>query len=57
MPDHLDGVLYIDQLTGRENFWSEEEFDAMLAESEEELEEACFFRRRRIGYNRTTPSV
>ena len=24
--DHLDGVLYIDKLTGPENFWTEEEF-------------------------------
>ncbi|MFL7838009.1 MAG: peptide deformylase [Candidatus Promineifilaceae bacterium] len=34
--DHLHGVLYIDQLTDRENFWTEAEFDAMLAETDEE---------------------
>ena len=36
--DHLNGVLYIDQLTDRENFWTEAEFEAMLAESDEEEE-------------------
>jgi peptide deformylase len=34
--DHLNGVLYIDQLTGSENFWTEAEFDALMAEDEEE---------------------
>jgi peptide deformylase len=34
--DHLHGVLYIDQLTDRENFWTEAEFDAIMAESDEE---------------------
>jgi peptide deformylase len=34
--DHLNGVLYIDQLTSRENFWTEVEFEATLAESDEE---------------------
>jgi peptide deformylase len=34
--DHLHGVLYIDLLTDRENFWTEAEFDAMLAETDEE---------------------
>ncbi len=35
--DHLDGVLYTDRLTAPENFWTEEEFEAMReAEQEEE---------------------
>ena len=34
--DHLNGILYIDQLTERENIWTEAEFDAMLAASEDE---------------------
>lgn len=35
--DHLDGVLYTDRLTAPENFWSEEEYEALLeAEAEEE---------------------
>lgn len=35
--DHLDGVLYIDKLTDRENFWSDEEYYNMRqAELEEE---------------------
>lgn len=34
--DHLNGVLYIDQLTDRENFWTEAEFDAMLEETAQE---------------------
>jgi peptide deformylase len=34
--DHLNGVLFIDQLTGPENFWTEEEFEALMAEDEEE---------------------
>lgn len=36
--DHLNGVLYIDKLTGPENFWTEEEFEAMQ-KAEEEVEE------------------
>lgn len=37
--DHLNGVLYIDRLTDPENFWTEEEFEAMqeAVEQEEEL--------------------
>lgn len=27
--DHINGVLYIDKLTGPENIWTEEEFEAM----------------------------
>lgn len=27
--DHLNGVLYIDRLTDHENFWTEEEFEAI----------------------------
>lgn len=34
--DHLDGVLYIDKLTGPENIWTEEEFNEMMAADEEE---------------------
>lgn len=36
--DHLNGVLYIDLLTDRDNFWTEAEFEAILAESDEEEE-------------------
>ena len=35
--DHLDGVLYTDRLTAPENYWSEEEYEAMQeAEMDEE---------------------
>ncbi len=34
--DHLNGVLYIDRLTDQENFWTEEEFEAMQRAAEEE---------------------
>ncbi|MDX1415956.1 MAG: peptide deformylase [Candidatus Promineifilaceae bacterium] len=34
--DHLDGVLYIDRLTEPENFWTEEEFEAMQEAVDEE---------------------
>ncbi len=34
--DHLNGVLYIDRLTDQDNFWTEEEFDAIQAAAEEE---------------------
>ena len=34
--DHLNGVLYIDQLTEPENIWTEAEFEAMQQESDEE---------------------
>jgi len=34
--DHLNGVLYIDRLTDHENFWTEEEFEAMQTADEEE---------------------
>jgi len=34
--DHLNGVLYIDRLTDPENFWTEEEFDAMQETADEE---------------------
>jgi peptide deformylase len=34
--DHLNGVLYIDRLTDQENFWTEEEFEAMQQVLEEE---------------------
>ncbi len=37
--DHLHGVLYIDKLTDRENFWTDEEyFNMRQAELEEEAE-------------------
>lgn len=28
--DHLNGILYIDRLTSKENFWTEEEYVAMM---------------------------
>ena len=34
--DHLNGVLYIDRLTGQDNFWTEEEFEVMQEAVEEE---------------------
>lgn len=34
--DHLNGILYIDKLTEKENFWTEEEFQAMQEEDEKE---------------------
>lgn len=34
--DHLQGVLYIDRLTAKENFWTEEEYVALM-EAEEEM--------------------
>ena len=34
--DHLNGVLYIVRLTDQENFWTEEEFDAMQERVDEE---------------------
>ena len=34
--DHLNGVLYIDKLTGEENFWTEEEFRAAMEAEEAE---------------------
>jgi peptide deformylase len=38
--DHLNGVLYIDKLTDRENFWTDEEYYNMRqAELEEEAED------------------
>ncbi len=38
--DHLNGVLYIDKLTDRENFWSDEDYYNMRqAELEEEAED------------------
>ena len=40
--DHLNGVLYIDKLTDRENFWTDEEYyDMRQAELEEEAAEAA----------------
>jgi peptide deformylase len=33
--DHLNGVLYIDRLTEPENFWTEEEFEALREEVDE----------------------
>lgn len=39
--DHLNGVLYIDKLTDRENFWTDEEYyEIRQAEQEEEEEMA-----------------
>jgi len=34
--DHLNGVLYIDRLTEPENLWTEEEFEAMQDQRDEE---------------------
>ena len=34
--DHLNGILYIDKLTAKENFWTEEEFQAMQEATEKE---------------------
>ena len=34
--DHLNGVLYINRLTDQENFWTEEEFEAIQEAVEEE---------------------
>jgi peptide deformylase len=34
--DHLNGILYIDKLTDKENFWTEEEFQAMQEAAEKE---------------------
>ncbi|KAA3661657.1 MAG: peptide deformylase [Chloroflexi bacterium] len=36
--DHLDGVLFIDKLTAPENFWTDEEFQAMQ-EDDEDIEQ------------------
>jgi peptide deformylase len=36
--DHLDGILYIDRLTDPDNFWTEEEFQALFGEEAEEQE-------------------
>ena len=38
--DHLNGVLYIDKLTDRENFWTDEEYYQMRQEEFEESEES-----------------
>ena len=38
--DHLNGVLYIDKLTDRENFWTDEEYYQMRQEEFDESEEA-----------------
>lgn len=37
--DHLNGELYIDKLTGPENIWTEEEFEAMRAARQENTDE------------------
>ena len=36
--DHLNGILFIDKLTDKENFWTEEDFYAMQQEADEEAE-------------------
>jgi peptide deformylase len=38
--DHLNGVLYIDKLTGPENIWTEEEFEAMREARQKEQEQS-----------------
>jgi peptide deformylase len=35
--DHLQGVLYIDRLTAKENFWTEEEYKTMIEAEEEQV--------------------
>ncbi len=37
--DHLNGVLYTDRLTSPDNFWTEEEFEAMQEEAQRRAEE------------------
>ena len=37
--DHLNGVLYIDKLTAKENLWTEEEFEAMQEAAQKKREE------------------
>ncbi|MCB0013558.1 MAG: peptide deformylase [Anaerolineales bacterium] len=37
--DHLDGVLFIDKLTAKENFWREEDYYASEEDDEDEAEE------------------
>ena len=37
--DHLNGELYIDKLTARENFWTEEEFEALQEEAAQKKQE------------------
>jgi peptide deformylase len=34
--DHLDGILYIDKLTDKENFWTDEEYQAQREAEEDE---------------------
>ncbi len=38
--DHLNGVLYTDKLTAPENYWTEEEYEAMREAEEKEREAA-----------------
>ena len=37
--DHLNGELYIDKLTSKENFWTDEEFQEMMDKAREKREE------------------
>lgn len=37
--DHLNGVLFIDKLTAKENFWTDEEFREMQEDEDEVAEE------------------
>lgn len=39
--DHINGVLYIDKLTGPENIWTEEEFEKMREEMKKAKEESA----------------
>jgi peptide deformylase len=39
--DHLNGVLYIDKLTDKENFWTEEAYYKRFEDSDEEPEETA----------------
>ncbi|MBP7998920.1 MAG: peptide deformylase [Chloroflexi bacterium] len=36
--DHLEGVLYIDRLTGPNRFWTEKEYEEMVKKQDEERE-------------------
>ena len=36
--DHLDGILYTDRLTAPENYWTEEEYEAMQAAEVDDVE-------------------
>ena len=39
--DHINGILYIDKLTGPDNIWTEEEFEQMREEMKKAKEESA----------------